>query len=346
MGPLGLALQLYFTRSGLQYFTASSPAASAAVEGGADTAAAGETASSSKEHAPAINIALPAEVAKPDEPLAGGYARGDRVEVFWEEAKTSDSAWYSGTITNVGTSRVRSKGRLLTVPDIQVRYDQRNSDDDLFTHSLHNTAVRYATEPSLQSLLDARELPTVEQEWNAAYGAVQAFDPRIPTIDDQDVESSTGQLFTVVDFHVDLETGEVLNTSAMFAVDNDGKLLRAASLDKVHARYWHTPANEREFNMSPQRALWKTAKELKWDEYMKLEMFEWVLLSEVDQKQHRSRTQARLSALEQTLILQFQSSAHCKSFGSSKARRFHFILTPRRRCSLRHPTQRSRNPFG
>ena len=65
-------------------------------------------------------------------------------------------------------------------------------------------------------------------------------------------------MLALFDVHIDLETGDVLYTSSIFVVDHDGKLLRAASLDKVHARYWHTPNNEREFNMSPQRALWLT----------------------------------------------------------------------------------------
>ena len=32
--------------------------------------------------------------------------------------------------------------------------------------------------------------------------------------------------------------------------------------------------------------MWQTAKELKWDQYLQLNMFEWALLSSVDRKVH------------------------------------------------------------
>ena len=57
-------------------------------------------------------------------------------------------------------------------------------------------------------------------------------------------------------------------------------------MDTLNARFWHEPRNEREFERSPQRALWLTAKELKWDTYLNLNMFEWALLSSVDRKTH------------------------------------------------------------
>ena len=75
----------------------------------------------------------------------------------------------------------------------------------------------------------------------------------------------------------------------LFAIAADGSLQAAAqinSMDTLNARYWHEPRNEREFNRSPQRALWLTAKELKWDQYLNLSMFTWVLLSSVDRKKH------------------------------------------------------------
>ena len=118
--------------------------------------------------------------------------------------------------------------------------------------------------------------------------SLQERSPDAPKVIRDDAPCShAGQVLALFDVQIDLETGDVLNTSSVFVVDHDGKLLRAASLDKINARYWHCPNNEREYNMSPQRALWRTAKELKWDEYMKLDMFEWVALSDVDQKVHR-----------------------------------------------------------
>ena len=91
----------------------------------------------------------------------------------------------------------------------------------------------------------------------------------------------------LTDIDIDMVTGEALNTISIFAIAEDGSLLAAAkvnSMDTLNARYWHEPKNEREFIRSPQRALWQTAKELKWDQYLQLNMFEWVLLNSVDRK--------------------------------------------------------------
>ena len=33
--------------------------------------------------------------------------------------------------------------------------------------------------------------------------------------------------------------------------------------------------------------MWQTAKELKWDEYLALKMFDWVPLSQIDKKKHK-----------------------------------------------------------
>jgi hypothetical protein len=61
-------------------------------------------------------------------------------------------------------------------------------------------------------------------------------------------------------------TGEPLNTHSLFVVDSNGKLMHAAqitSMDTLNARHWHEPTNERDYQRSPQRDLWRTAKELK-----------------------------------------------------------------------------------
>ena len=102
-----------------------------------------------------------------------------------------------------------------------------------------------------------------------------------------DVAAHEGEMITVFDIQIEIETGDILNTSSMFMVDGDGTLKRAASIDTANARYWHTPSNEREFSMSPQRDLWWTAKELKWDKYISLQMFTWVPISSVNQKVNR-----------------------------------------------------------
>jgi hypothetical protein len=113
-----------------------------------------------------------------------------------------------------------------------------------------------------------------------------------------DLTSHAGEFIVITDIQFDIEgchrgmsarieDGTIVNKSSLFVVSSDGKLLQARSLDSAHARYWHTPTNEREFSMSPQRSLWTTAKELKWDKYIELNMFEWVKLSSIDQKIHR-----------------------------------------------------------
>ena len=89
---------------------------------------------------------------------------------------------------------------------------------------------------------------------------------------------------------IDIETHEILNTGTLLVIDHEGKPILTAnvnSMDTLNARYWHTPTNEREYDRSPQRDLWRTSKELKWDEYMALHMFEWVHLSQIDKAVHR-----------------------------------------------------------
>ena len=82
-------------------------------------------------------------------------------------------------------------------------------------------------------------------------------------------DSEREQFYLLTDIDIDLVTGDALNTVSIFAIAEDGSLLAAAqvnSMDTLNARYWHEPKNEREFIRSPQRAMWQTAKELKWDQ--------------------------------------------------------------------------------
>ena len=57
--------------------------------------------------------------------------------------------------------------------------------------------------------------------------------------------------------------------------------------DTSKARSWHEPRNYRDYLRSPQRALWRTAMELKMDYYLKLDMYDLVLVSEVEAAGHR-----------------------------------------------------------
>ena len=100
-------------------------------------------------------------------------------------------------------------------------------------------------------------------------------------------DDCSGRIYVTTDIVIDMKTQRALSTKSIFLVDKDNNLIQAASLDVSDARYWHEPANEREYLRSPQRALWRTAKELKWDQYIQLDMFEWVTLSSVDQGKYK-----------------------------------------------------------
>ena len=101
------------------------------------------------------------------------------------------------------------------------------------------------------------------------------------------MHSHTGECLSITDLQFDIEGDVILNKSSLFLVSNGGKLFMARTLDTCHAKHWHTPSNERDYNASPQRDLWRTSKELKWDEYLALNMFEWIPISAIDTKQHR-----------------------------------------------------------
>ena len=80
-----------------------------------------------------------------------------------------------------------------------------------------------------------------------------------------------------------MEDMSIVESSAVFVVLDDTTVER---VDTDHAHKWHVPSNEREYNMSPQRDLWRTAKELKMDDYAKIRMYDLVLKSSVDLKKH------------------------------------------------------------
>ena len=204
------------------------------------------------------------------DPNETGFRIGDSIEVYW----TEERKWYSGTIAdNTSTHRYVSGGRKLAAPKLEINYD----DGETRTHSLHNTTVRHANSvPSLFMLLNDR-----------ASADRHTFDKQINN--DVVLPNNDDACFLLTDIDIDLESGSVLNRLTIFAIAADGSLQAAAqinSMDTLNARYWHEPRNEREFNRSPQRALWLTAKELKWDQYLNLSMFTWVLLSSVDRKKH------------------------------------------------------------
>jgi hypothetical protein len=243
-----------------------------------------------------------------------------RVDIYWE----TDCVWYSGVVTSVGKQRVKLKGRMLTLPTVRILYDDGETRihrlDNTSIRSEGKLVMILSTDglasclqppdsPKLSSILAERD------EWTATCiandnvhasqlvalhasstdntstndtSAPVAVEPRrMHESMESRMKASRGEVLSVTDLEIDLETGNVVNTLSLFLVGDDGKLEKAASLSTVNAKHWHEPRNEREYLSSPQRALWRTAKELKWDQYLELNMFEWVPLSSVDQKTHK-----------------------------------------------------------
>ena len=128
----------------------------------------------------------------------------------------------------------------------------------------------FESEPSLFMVLRARELEFTEA---SKQSAKQLSDARAAHTSDSEHEWLDDSFVVLKDLSIDLEDGSCLNKWSMFVVDENKKLIGIAtgsSIDTSDARHWHTPSNEREFNRSPQRALWQTAKELKWSQYIEL----------------------------------------------------------------------------
>ena len=195
-----------------------------------------------------------------------------RVEIYW----TKEKQWFAGEVINVGTQTVTLKGRKITTPTITVEYDDgvKKADGDDWVHSLHNNSVRLLSpprEPTLNVLLaDRLSLP---------------FD--LATGEEPEPDDAT---FTVVDFHIDMETLDVLNTISLYSIGAHEELVQGKTIDTVdtsQARHWHCPQNEREYNRSPQKSMWRTAKELKWSEYIELKMFSWIPVSRIDTKRFK-----------------------------------------------------------
>jgi hypothetical protein len=97
------------------------------------------------------------------------------------------------------------------------------------------------------------------------------------------LHAHVGEVLTARDVAIDIETHDVVSNSAVFAVLDTATVQK---IDTSQAHKWHCPTNERDYNRSPQRALWRTAKELKMDEYQKIPMFDLVKRSDVDESKH------------------------------------------------------------
>ena len=232
------------------------------------------------------------------------FAIGDRVEVYW----TKEFKWYAGVVTdNTRVHNYKVKGRACKSPIFDIDYDDGLSR----AHSLHNTEIRHSSAaPCLNVLLQQR----------VQSGSLNFLS--------NDVAAKPDDAVILFDIQLDIETGKVLNTSTLFMVDSDNKLIAAAqlnSMNTLNARYWHEPTNEQEFERSPQRGLWQTAKELKWEEYINLQMFEWVTISSVNRLKNKvyNTLWAYKIKLHSDLTFNKLSPRWCLKGGTMDRNKFH-----------------------
>ena len=83
-----------------------------------------------------------------------------------------------------------------------------------------------------------------------------------------------------VSINSDIESGERIRSGFVLALANREAAIDTG-IDPINAHLWHEPKNEREYLRSPQKALWRTAKELKMEQYNELRLFELVPVSDV-----------------------------------------------------------------
>ena len=100
---------------------------------------------------------------------------------------------------------------------------------------------------------------------------------------DSVLDAHVGEVFVARQVIIDMETYEAIDPTVMYTVLGDST---AVELNTDHAYKCHVPRNEREYLVSPQRSLWRTAKELKMDDYARVISFDLVLKSSVDLTLH------------------------------------------------------------
>ena len=206
---------------------------------------------------------------------------GSRVELYWFVDKES----YRGTVMNSRVRKGMVHGMSINRREIQVRYD---ADEALLWHAVCNYAVRSA--PAEESSPKLMVLAAIAARSKLVKGdsTLHMLDGDVcddPGEGDPDeLASYVGHVFSMRDISLDMETGEALDSSAVYAVLGDSSVVK---LDFSNAHTWHVPANEREYNISPQRDLWRTAKELKMDNYSDVDMFDLELESSVDETKYK-----------------------------------------------------------
>ena len=115
----------------------------------------------------------------------------------------------------------------------------------------------------------------------------------------------------------------------------------AVKVDVPNAHNWHVPMNEKEYEMSPQRDLWRTAKELKMDKYAALNngrgMYDLVLRSSVDLSKHKiynTKWVYQVKFKEGGLVFEKLNPRWCVMGGSMDPRLFKSYAEMMRRTSM------------
>ena len=107
--------------------------------------------------------------------------------------------------------------------------------------------------------------------------------------DGVDANDLEGQLLIIAAAKLEIGSGELVSTHEFYSVIN-GSLVEIQQALHPHdtsgAHLWHAPLNEREYHRSPQKSLWRTARELKMEEYKAINLFKLVLESSVDKSKY------------------------------------------------------------
>ena len=250
---------------------------------------------------------LRAESDKQAEPATDNlYPTGARVELYWY----GEQRWYRGTVVDTRIRKGMVHGASIARREIQVRYDD---DESVLWHAICDYAVRKVpaevNEPEevvLAALaaradadaaaetlcaLDAEATPPVVFDGEAVRATGTTPDASAVSNPSQDddaaappLEAHLGEMFTVRRLLFDLETEESVGREVFYAVLGDGSV---AEIDVSGAQSWHVPQNEKEYARSPQRDLWRSAKEIKMDEYASIDMYDLVLESSVDKTKYK-----------------------------------------------------------
>ena len=177
--------------------------------------------------------------------------------------------WYAARVESSRLKTIKVFDQTVKTREIKVLYE---ADGKRMWHSLHNSEIRAASEqpPDARDGMMAAMLDGV---WTDTCSEAEL----------ESLGASLNAAIRMVEVTADAQI-EIEHAMFMVMVDDKGNksLEPVASLDARNAWAWRTPRNEREYNRSPQRPLWRTAKELKMDEYKQIHTFDLVYLSDVD----------------------------------------------------------------